>query len=909
MTLSTTSDTRIETWHDISVEVPASWGYGSRSQWCVGREAETPVVERPGGMTTLVLCEPEAIGFGVSFGDTSAIDPAYASGHVWQYEAGDVTQYVPGSWLGYWYDGNDLVEVNAGDKETVQAIVDSVQRVDGADANGCPVSRQEGYTTDSDQLSVCRYDGDGRLEQSELLSADDTAEAIAALEAAPAGEPELLASCAEDQLPFLNVDMITSNRTSTVIIQAPCPYKPGITSGGESFQDLTEDVLYWALSPGWTGSVEQGVPVPDPLRALPTPDPSEPPVTDGPCLETIGPDTDLGLAADTGEPLTVCRYDVDYDAESGGAYLLNATSELSQSDSDAVREALAAAPTLGESFSLDCRGGPGESFVVYAGDTATLSVYNGECGELVARSADGLRGPTAELLDALGSPYGLLRFSTGSTAGGRACRDPLTTCTADAPDGQSALVGHVDVAGVRYELPDGRVLLDDVSFRVGEGAKVALVGANGAGKTTLLRIITGELVPHAGAVTRTGGLGVMRQMVNAGLGDAPTVADLLLSVSPQRVRAASAEVDRCELALMDTDDERTQMRYAEALHEYADAGGYDLEVTWDVCTTKGLGVPYERAKYRELKTLSGGEQKRLVLEYLLAGPDEVLLLDEPDNFLDVPGKIWLEGRIRELGQDHPVHQPRPRAARQHRDPRGHRRARRRRQLHLDAPGRLRVVPRGAQGPLPPLRGAAPPLGRGARKAQGAGAALQDQGRVQRRPGVAVPGGPDPAAQVRGEGAAHRAAPRAAGDDAAQGRPHRQAGRGLRGPRAERPDEAVRPRGLVRRAGGRARLQRLGQVPLPAAAGHRRQRPRRRAPARRRYADQAGAPPGQGQARRPGAPGLVRADPRAPRADRPHAAGDPAPRRRAPRRDGQGGRRPGCSTATSWPTPPSRTSRP
>jgi ATPase subunit of ABC transporter with duplicated ATPase domains len=208
-------------------------------------------------------------------------------------------------------------------------------------------------------------------------------------------------------------------------------------------------------------------------------------------------------------------------------------------------------------------------------------------------------------------------------------------------------VGHVDVAGVRFELPDGRVLLDDVSFRVGEGAKVALVGANGAGKTTLLKIITGELVPHAGAVTRTGGLGVMRQMVGTGMGESPTVADLLLSVSPPRARTASAEVDRCELALMETDDEKTQMRYAEALHEYADAGGYDLEVTWDVCTIKGLGVPFERAKYRELKTLSGGEQKRLVLEYLLAGPDEVLLLDEPDNFLDVPGKIWLEERIRE----------------------------------------------------------------------------------------------------------------------------------------------------------------------------------------------------------------------------------------------------------------------
>ncbi|WP_110208914.1 ABC-F family ATP-binding cassette domain-containing protein [Nocardioides daejeonensis] len=205
-------------------------------------------------------------------------------------------------------------------------------------------------------------------------------------------------------------------------------------------------------------------------------------------------------------------------------------------------------------------------------------------------------------------------------------------------------MGHIEVAGVRYELPDGRVLLDEVGFRVGDGAKVALVGANGAGKTTLLRIITGELSPHAGVVTRSGGLGVMRQMVGRG---ATSVAELLMSVAPARVQAAAAEVDACELALMEVDDEATQMRYATALAEYADAGGYDLEVTWDVCTMAAFGIPYDRAKYRSLDTLSGGEQKRLVLEYLLRGPDEVLLLDEPDNFLDVPGKQWLERRINE----------------------------------------------------------------------------------------------------------------------------------------------------------------------------------------------------------------------------------------------------------------------
>jgi ATPase subunit of ABC transporter with duplicated ATPase domains len=209
-----------------------------------------------------------------------------------------------------------------------------------------------------------------------------------------------------------------------------------------------------------------------------------------------------------------------------------------------------------------------------------------------------------------------------------------------------AAVGHVDVAGVRYELPDGRVLLDDVSFRVGEGAKVALVGANGAGKTTLLRIITGDLTPHAGAVTRSGGLGVMRQMVTHG-NEGKTVHELLLSVSPPRVRAAAAAVAECELQMMEHDDEATQMRYAGALAEWADAGGYDVEVTWDVCCTSALGVSYDRAKYRALTTLSGGEQKRLVLEFLLRGPEEVLLLDEPDNFLDVPGKTWLEQRINE----------------------------------------------------------------------------------------------------------------------------------------------------------------------------------------------------------------------------------------------------------------------
>ncbi|OYN95897.1 ABC transporter [Enemella evansiae] len=206
-------------------------------------------------------------------------------------------------------------------------------------------------------------------------------------------------------------------------------------------------------------------------------------------------------------------------------------------------------------------------------------------------------------------------------------------------------MGHVELSGVSFDLPDGRPLLHEISFRVGDGAVVGLIGPNGAGKTTLLRLVADELTPLRGSISRSGGLGVMRQFIGS-VRDDSTVADLLYSLSPQRIRDAAAAVDRLELELMTDDAEAVQLAYAAALAEYADAGGYDAEVIFDACCTAALGIGYELAKYREVNTLSGGEQKRLALELLLRGPDEVLILDEPDNYLDVPGKRWLEEQLR-----------------------------------------------------------------------------------------------------------------------------------------------------------------------------------------------------------------------------------------------------------------------
>ncbi|MPV36546.1 ABC-F family ATP-binding cassette domain-containing protein [Georgenia subflava] len=206
-------------------------------------------------------------------------------------------------------------------------------------------------------------------------------------------------------------------------------------------------------------------------------------------------------------------------------------------------------------------------------------------------------------------------------------------------------MAHLDLAGIGYDLPDGRGLLADVSVRVGEGDRVALVGPNGAGKTTLVRIATGQLDPHRGAVTRSGALAVMGQLVGIA-DDDRCVRDLLVEHAPARLRGVAERLSAAELAMMTRDDEPTQLAYAQALADWADVGGYAAEAEWDEITQEVLAQPFDKAQWRGVRTLSGGEAKRLVLTALLRSTAEILVLDEPDNSLDVPTKRWLEDRLR-----------------------------------------------------------------------------------------------------------------------------------------------------------------------------------------------------------------------------------------------------------------------
>ena len=203
-------------------------------------------------------------------------------------------------------------------------------------------------------------------------------------------------------------------------------------------------------------------------------------------------------------------------------------------------------------------------------------------------------------------------------------------------------MGAIAVSKLAWQLPGGDELFRDVAFRVGNGDRVAIVGANGVGKSTILKIVTGALMPSEGTISVDGQLGVMHQLVGTADHPATTVHELLVSLAPARLRGAADRLHAAEARLADD-----PMAYAEALATWGDVGGYDLEVVWSECVTRALGESFADVRDRPLSTLSGGEQKRLALETLLRSEFDILVLDEPDNFLDVPAKRWLESQLNE----------------------------------------------------------------------------------------------------------------------------------------------------------------------------------------------------------------------------------------------------------------------
>jgi ATPase subunit of ABC transporter with duplicated ATPase domains len=203
----------------------------------------------------------------------------------------------------------------------------------------------------------------------------------------------------------------------------------------------------------------------------------------------------------------------------------------------------------------------------------------------------------------------------------------------------------IGVSDLSYAHPGADELFDGVNFAVPRGACAGLVGENGVGKSTLVKIIAGDLQPGAGAVRIS--TDAKRMAQDVGIGDPVTVRQLLVRCAPNEVHAADQRMVAAEQALAATpDDPDAGIELGAAVSEWSDIGGYEWEGRWDAIVRRVLGDGLDLYADWPTDELSGGERKRLVLEALLSSPASTLLLDEPDNELDIEGKLWLERELR-----------------------------------------------------------------------------------------------------------------------------------------------------------------------------------------------------------------------------------------------------------------------
>ncbi|KNX37208.1 ABC-F family ATP-binding cassette domain-containing protein [Luteipulveratus halotolerans] len=189
-----------------------------------------------------------------------------------------------------------------------------------------------------------------------------------------------------------------------------------------------------------------------------------------------------------------------------------------------------------------------------------------------------------------------------------------------------------------------RILLEGATFRVAAGDRVGLVGRNGAGKTTLTKVLAGEGTPAAGEVTRSGEVGYLPQ--DPRTGDLEVLArDRILSA--RGLDVITRDLRAAEQAMASEDDEKREKamrRYSRLDTEFGAQGGYAAE-SEAASIASSLGLD-ERILGQPLRTLSGGQRRRVELTRILFSGAETLLLDEPTNHLDADSIVWLRDYLK-----------------------------------------------------------------------------------------------------------------------------------------------------------------------------------------------------------------------------------------------------------------------
>ncbi len=201
------------------------------------------------------------------------------------------------------------------------------------------------------------------------------------------------------------------------------------------------------------------------------------------------------------------------------------------------------------------------------------------------------------------------------------------------------------ITATAVELRAGaRLLLDGATFRVAAGDRIGLVGRNGAGKTTLTKVLAGEALPAAGAVTRSGEVGYLAQ--DPRTGDLEVLArDRILSARGLDVILRDLRATEAKMASADENvRDKAMGRYARLDAEFTAQGGYAAE-SEAAAIASALGLD-ERVLGQPLGTLSGGQRRRVELSRILFSGAQTLLLDEPTNHLDADSVAWLRDYLK-----------------------------------------------------------------------------------------------------------------------------------------------------------------------------------------------------------------------------------------------------------------------
>jgi ATPase subunit of ABC transporter with duplicated ATPase domains len=196
---------------------------------------------------------------------------------------------------------------------------------------------------------------------------------------------------------------------------------------------------------------------------------------------------------------------------------------------------------------------------------------------------------------------------------------------------------YVDNVSMRF---GPRILFEDVTVSFLDGRRYAISGPNGAGKSTLMKILTGEMEPTKGSITRPKKLGILRQDQFAF--DQFRVIDTVI-MGNQQLWSALEERDKLYAKPHDKLTDADGMRLGELEGIVGEEGGYTAEADAAILLD-GLGV--ESALHeRQMGELQGGQKVRVLLAQALFGSPPALLLDEPTNNLDLDSVHWLQNYL------------------------------------------------------------------------------------------------------------------------------------------------------------------------------------------------------------------------------------------------------------------------